>query len=149
MTEQWGKPTDRQKKFMSDSIEFDMGVGVSLPVRYNEHGIGGVGLNCADVSEKEFNKIWTAHQGEITTISHMFDEFAREEHMDEIYSLTPREVEVLTWLTLGKTTKVIAGKLGSSASTVEKQVRSARKKLNARNNEQAVTKALMLGLINP
>ncbi len=68
---------------------------------------------------------------------------------DEVYLLSDREVEVLTWLIVGKNTRAIAEKLESSTSTVEKQIRSARQKLNARNNEQAVTKALMLGLIKP
>lgn len=68
---------------------------------------------------------------------------------NEVYSLSDREIEVLTWLIVGKNTRAIAEKLESSTSTVEKQIRSARRKLKARNNEQAVTKALMLGLIKP
>lgn len=147
--QQWGQPTQQQEKFMMDSYDFNMGVGVTLPIRFNQSGFGGLGLNFADSQEKEFEKVWDEFESEISTISYVFDELARGNHMDEVYPLTSREVEVLTWLTLGKTVKMIAHKIGSSPSTVEKQVRSARQKLGARNNEQAVTKALLLGLINP
>lgn len=61
--------------------------------------------------------------------------------------LTRREVQVLTLLTQGNTTKLIADCLGTSASTVEKQIRSARKKLLATNNEQAVVNAIRLSII--
>lgn len=146
---QWGNPTERQKKFMLESFEFNMGVGVTVPLRFNQHGIGGLGFSCADVDGREFNKIWMSHENKIITIARIFDVFAREVCKEDFYHLSPREKEVLTLLSAGYTAKMIAGKLRNSASTVEKQVRSARKKLNARNNEQAVTKALILNLIAP
>jgi DNA-binding CsgD family transcriptional regulator len=147
--QQWGEPTEQQLKFMLDSFQFNMGVGVSLPVRFNQFGVGGIGLNFADSTEKEFNKIWASYRDEISTIGFVYDELARGNHMQEICPLSPREIEVLTWLTLGKNIKMIAHKIGNSTSTVDKQIRSARRKLNARNNEQAVVKALILGLIEP
>ncbi|ODS23647.1 hypothetical protein AB835_07530 [Candidatus Endobugula sertula] len=89
-TSQWGNPTERQRKFMLDSFEHDMGVGVSLPVRFNHYGFGGLGLCAAETGEKEFEKMWQSKQEEIVTISHMFDELARDEHQADIYHLTPR-----------------------------------------------------------
>jgi DNA-binding CsgD family transcriptional regulator len=41
----------------------------------------------------------------------------------------------------------VGEKLGTSYKTVEKQIASARKKLGANNNEQAIAKALTLGVI--
>jgi len=146
---QWGNPTSRQKELMLDSCAFGMEVGVSIPIRFNQSGIGGLGLCVANVNEKDFEKIWQSNQNDIIKIGYMFDEFTRSNHMNEICPLTPREIEVLCWLASGKTTKVIAHKLGTASSTVDKQVRSAREKLGARNNEQAVIKALTFGLISP
>ena len=66
---------------------------------------------------------------------------------DNSGNLTARELEVLTLLSKGKTTKLIADTFKTSRSTVEKQIRSARKKLLATNNEQAVTNAIRMKLI--
>ena len=145
----WGNPTKRQENFMLDSFGFDMGVGVTLPMRFNQYGVGGLGLCAAGMKEKEFEKIWQSNQKEISTIGYLFDEFTRKNHMSEVYPLTPREKEVLSWLASGKSAKVIAHKLGSTSSTVDKQIRSARNKLGARNNEQAIVKALTFGVITP
>lgn len=147
--ENWIHATPQQERLMKKSYEFDMGIGVSIPIRFNQYGIGGLGLCTGEVDGQEFNKIWTSYSEEISGICHIFDEIARSEQMNCIYPLTPREQEVLCWLCSGKNIKVIADILGTSPSTVDKQIRSARKKLNARNNEQAVTKALILGLIHP
>lgn len=141
--------TEAQKEFMIDSVEFGMGVGVTLPIRFNEYGVGGIGLSTEGVTEKEFDKIWLAHGQEIVLMSRWFDEFARGEKIDGVYSLSDREREVLTWLAIGRKTEEIAKILGTAVSTVEKQIRSARKKLNARNNEQAIAKALIFKLIRP
>lgn len=68
--------------------------------------------------------------------------------MDKKYSLTPREKEVLEKLGLGYKIQEIAALFETSPSTVEKQVRSAREAMDARNNEQAVVKALQYNLLN-
>ncbi len=51
------------------------------------------------------------------------------------------------WLSFGLRTQEIGEKLGTSYRTVEKQMASARNKLDARSNEQAVAKAITLGII--
>ena len=68
--------------------------------------------------------------------------------MDSIFNLSPRERECLMWLSVGLRAQEVSEKLGTSYRTVEKQIASARKKLGANTNEQAVAKALTLGLIS-
>ena len=68
--------------------------------------------------------------------------------MGKTYKLTPREKEVLEKLSLGMKVKEIANKLETSPSTVEKQIRSARDSMEAKNNEQAVIKALREKLLD-
>ena len=147
---QWGKPTSRQRNFMLESYDFRMGVGITLPLRFNYCGIGGLGMCTANMSESEFNAMWQVHETTICTIGYLFDECMRKDNnIAEIYPLSPREVEVLNWLACGITAKVIAYKLNTTLSTVDKQIRSARQKLGASNNEQAVIRALAFGLISP
>ena len=145
----WGSPTPRQEKFMLDSFDFKMGIGVTLPIRFDNFGYGGLGLCMGDMSERDFEQMWQTYSQQICAISYLFDEFMRSNHNEAIYPLSIREQEVLSWLAVGETAKSIAYKLGSTPSTVDKQIRTARQKLGARNNEQAITKAIIFKLINP
>jgi DNA-binding CsgD family transcriptional regulator len=142
-------PNSKQNQFLDESAEFGMGVGVTLPLRFGMGGGGGMGICNSGMTNKEFDLMWFEHGEHILSICRIFDEVARESCTRELFSLTEREIEVLHWLGGGSHIKVIAGKLGTSASTVEKQVREARRKLKSRNNEQAVLKAYSLGLISP
>ena len=61
--------------------------------------------------------------------------------------ITPREVEVLTWVRDGKTNDEIAAILGLSMLTVKNHLRHAMKKLVVRTRGQAVAKAIALGFV--
>jgi DNA-binding CsgD family transcriptional regulator len=63
-------------------------------------------------------------------------------------SLTPRELEVLRWTMEGKTAWEVGVLLGISERTVVFHVNNAMHKLNCVNKQQAVLKALRLGLID-
>jgi len=63
--------------------------------------------------------------------------------------LTPREKEVLVWVGEGLTAKAIADCLGISFRTVEQYVANIQRKLSVSNRQQAVTKAVNLGIITP
>jgi len=56
--------------------------------------------------------------------------------------LTPREMEVLTQLTLGKSYKMIGDSLFISEETVRKHLKNIYKKLEVHSNSEAVAKAL-------
>ena len=62
-------------------------------------------------------------------------------------SLTPRELEVLSLVALGRTTADIAGELGISEHTVRNHVRHFRAKLNAPTKLEAVLAALRQGIL--
>ncbi|HQT71377.1 MAG TPA: transcriptional regulator EpsA [Thiobacillus sp.] len=61
--------------------------------------------------------------------------------------ITPREVEVLTWVRDGKTNDEIADILGLSMLTVKNHLRHAMKKMVVRTRGQAVAKAIALGFL--
>ena len=61
--------------------------------------------------------------------------------------ITPREVEVLSWVRDGKTNDEIAAILGLSMLTVKNHLRNAMKKLVVRSRGQAVAKAIALGFL--
>jgi DNA-binding CsgD family transcriptional regulator len=61
--------------------------------------------------------------------------------------LTPREAEVLFWLTQGKSSPEIAIILGAAANTVKKHVQNIFQKLGVENRTAAAMRALeVLGM---
>ncbi|MEM7210949.1 MAG: LuxR C-terminal-related transcriptional regulator [Pseudomonadota bacterium] len=63
-------------------------------------------------------------------------------------ALAPREREVLQWLAQGLKTTRIAERMNISDRTVEFHLKNARSRLGASTREQALAKALTLGLID-
>lgn len=62
--------------------------------------------------------------------------------------LTNREMEVLRWTALGKTSDEIARILGISINTVNFHLKNAISKLRTVNKTAAVYRATILGLLN-
>lgn len=63
-------------------------------------------------------------------------------------SLSPRELEVLGWVALGRRAYEIAAELGIASTTVESHVRSAMRKVGARSQAQLVAVACANGLLD-
>lgn len=62
-------------------------------------------------------------------------------------ALTQREIEILDWVAVGKTSSEIATILGTSCSTVRNQVHNILVKLRVNTRAQAVAKAINYGLV--
>ena len=63
--------------------------------------------------------------------------------------LTPREHEVLTWLSTGKTNNMIANQLGISGGTVKIHVRSILRKLKITSRMEAAIIAVQHNIFSP
>lgn len=74
---------------------------------------------------------------------------ARSRLLPKIAELNDREIEVLTWVSRGKTSIEIAGKLRLSKRTVDFHIDNARIKLHAGTRTEAAIKAAASGLIKP
>ncbi len=143
----WGVPTLRQKRFMHESWDFNMGVGVSFPFRFeNNLGKGGIGLATGHMTPEEFDTMWEEYSHTLFAITKSFNDYAWKVP-NFIFHLSPRELEVITFLSKGFAPSEISAQLGSSSSTVGHQIRCARKKLQANSNEHAVAKALVFSVI--
>jgi len=143
----WGAPTLRQKRFMHESWDFNMGVGVTIPLRFdNNTGIGGLGMAASHMTPEEFDAMWETHGDSIVAIVDCFKERAFND-CNFIFQLSPRELEILSLLSQGLVPSEIAARLGTSPSTVGHQVRNARKKLQASSNEHAIAKAVFFSII--
>lgn len=63
--------------------------------------------------------------------------------------LTERELEVLAWLTSGKTNREIAQELTVSAATVKRHMENIIRKMGVADRTQAAVRAVQLGLAEP
>ena len=74
---------------------------------------------------------------------------ARTKLLPKIVKLNNREIEVLTWVSRGKTSVEIARKLRLAKRTVDFHIDNARIKLGAATRTEAAIKAVASGLIEP
>jgi DNA-binding CsgD family transcriptional regulator len=74
---------------------------------------------------------------------------ARTKLLPKLVKLNDREIEVLTWVSRGKTSVEIARKLRLSKRTVDFHADNARIKLRAATRTEAAIKAVASGLIKP
>ncbi|MCS6849237.1 MAG: response regulator transcription factor [Anaerolineae bacterium] len=123
----------------------------ALPLR-------GWGVVPADASAEELRAAsLAALQGMVTLPAHMADQLgalpaaaqrvSRAEEAEPKPLLTPREVEVLEWVSRGLPSKMIAHELGVSESTIKFHLSSIYAKLGVASRTEAVSRAAKLGLI--
>jgi len=74
---------------------------------------------------------------------------ARTKLLPKLVKLNNREIEVLTWVSRGKTSFEIARKLRLAKRTVDFHIDNARIKLGAATRTEAAIKAVASGLIEP
>lgn len=134
------------------ALDYDFGItsGVSMPMPFgNGQGASSIGCHAADMSFAEFDRIWLENSQAILGIVNAFDVHLRQDHIGDVFPLSPRERECLLWLAAGLRPQQVAHRLGTHCKTVEKQIDSARRKLKATSVAQAIATALVFGLITP
>lgn len=145
--------SERLEKTQADvhfaSRDWGVSKGVTLPLPCFGRFRAGLSLVAdREMSGSDHDDVFQASAETITAIAHIFHtsvEFGMV--AQDFYGLTKREIEVLKWLSDGFKTKEIAYRLKTSVHTVEKQVKSARERLQAASSAQAVAKGVLLGII--
>lgn len=162
---------EETKPIVADSFRFDDGfigselhteildtpnesidTGVIIPLRLmRKHSFGGIFIGAADSTKSESQR-YIAHQfQEIILLGLHLDAalvtLATSKEVLDI-NLSPREVDCLHYLAQGLLNDRIAEKLKISTHTVEYHIRNARLKLVCRTREQALAKAVSLGILH-
>jgi DNA-binding CsgD family transcriptional regulator len=139
------------RSFQQDAIAHGIGnQGFSIPIRgpNGQFALFTVTDTCSDEDWLDFT---TRHQRELILISHYFNlkalEFEKNRAPDPVRSLSPREIDALTFLAMGYSRSQVADMLSISEHTLRAYIESARFKLGAANTTHAVTRALSEGLI--
>ena len=147
--ELWKHATDTQEEAFSDSFKYGLGVGVTIPLRFKDCGIGGMGLSAGRMSQTNFNKTWNENQQIIVIICRQFDQIARSKFKNSFHKLTEKETEVLNRLAIGDTGLEIQEELGIEKTAFDTRCQNFRKKLQAKNTAHAVFIGSLFDLITP
>jgi len=143
--------TPMQKILFSDSAAVGIRSGGSIPI----HGPNLVKATLSvanDAPTKEFDEHFDYHRHEIALMANYAHEKMLSFGLDSPIKpnlLTPREVQILTFVSRGKTYWEISVILSIQEDTVKKHMQNIGLKLNVSNGSHAVAKGLAFGLINP
>ncbi len=131
--------------------EQDIGLinGVSFPIS-RDFGFSGMGFHHdSGMDNRKFIADWARYGGEIIRGAIALDERVRVQEPNFFPSLTPREIDCLSWLAMGFRPAEISYRMKISEKTFEKHVQGAKIKLKARTRDHAVVRALILNIIQP
>ena len=125
-----------------------VGEGASFIVHGNR-GFYSVLNLCSFGEEQQFRETVQAFQSELQMLLVSVYDEALEQHapVEPQTLLTPRETEVLTWASLGKTYNEVALLTSMTSHTVKFHMKNIFAKLDVTNGKSAIRKALQLGYI--
>lgn len=151
---EWSKLASTNKlamNFFGEANEFGIGKnGLTLPIRGVDGSLALLSIT-SDLNELDWQKSRTIFMRDFQILAHALHAKAKDlsvpHSANSNIRLSPRELQCLQWAARGKTNDDVAAILGISERVVRAYFESARFKLNAINKNQAVAKALGLGLI--
>lgn len=144
-------PTARSRMFREITEDFGIRDGLVIPFHdRHSHRISGLGL-CFEIgAASQETALLPDTFDTVLRIATLFDEEMRSpQALRQTYRLSPREIDCLTLICLGRINKEIADALNLADKTVEHYIRNAARKLRARNKHHAAAKAVMLGVVAP
>ncbi len=139
------------KQFRKEAVEYGVGnQGFSVPIRgpNGQFALFTVSHTCND-------EMWAAftekHRRDLILIGHFLNQralaFEPARKPEQARTLSPREIDAMTFLAMGYSRAQVADTLSISEHTLRVYIESARHKLGAINTTHAVAQALARGLI--
>lgn len=142
--------TRMQRQIFDEGREAGLVSGASIPI----HGPGSgkaVFSVADDTSTKTFETFFGHYKHELQLMANYAHEnimrLYSDQPLQDTPSLTPREVEILTWMSRGKSRWEAGMILGISEDTVRVHLEKARYKLGASNTTHAISLAIKFGLL--
>ena len=139
------------RAFQKEAIAYGVGnQGMSIPIRgpNGQYALFTVSHNGSDDDWVAFSN---AHRRQLILIAHVFNqkalEFEPDRQEEASRSLSPREVDAMTFLAMGYNRAQAADTMQISEHTLRVYIESARFKLGAMNTTHAVARAMSQGFI--
>jgi LuxR family quorum-sensing transcriptional regulator LasR len=134
------------------------GYGIRSGITFPMHGCNGeaglISFASDTKPDKTFNEQLTQFMADLSLVrDYAFESslpFLRAKcHTDPVPHLTRRELEVLKWVMAGKSSWEISRITDCAEATVNFHISNIRQKFNVSTRQQALVKAIALGIINP
>jgi LuxR family quorum-sensing transcriptional regulator LasR len=130
-----------------------MRTGVTLPIHGPNGEVGLLSLASDTAPGEKFTREIAHGMADLTLVrDYAFAAsvpFAHPSGGEEVPRLTRRELEVLNWVMAGKSSWEISMITRCSEATVNFHLANVRQKFNVNTRQQAVVKAIALGLLTP
>jgi LuxR family quorum-sensing transcriptional regulator LasR len=147
-----------QRALYEDGCSYGIRAGVCFPIHGPNGEFGMLSFACDPATERPQFKLNFAKEvvpllPELALVrDHAFASgvrFCPPATHEAAPRLTPRELEVLNWVMAGKSSWEISKITGCSEATVNFHMGNIRQKFNVNTRQQAVVRAISLGLITP
>ncbi len=140
-----------EKEFFEEASSYGLKTGIILPI----HGFNGEFGMFSFSSERLANiKSQTEIENVLPDLALLRDyvfetslRFLKKTPAKVAFHLTPRELEILKWMKISKSSWEIGKILSCSEATVNFHIANIRNKFKVHNRQQAVIKAIQLGLL--
>jgi len=141
-----GRLTEAQQTVIDFNRAMEVHAGYTISFRsISSRGKGAMALAARrDLNQRDVNQIWQEHGDRIVAKNNVAHLKLLTLPFDGARQLTRRQLEVLEWVSDGKSMQDVATILGVSPATVEKHLRLARIALDVDTTAQAVSKAASL-----
>lgn len=138
-----------QRRKNESQQDLGMNYCLSLPLYMGSQGFSGMSLwfenqNAAVL----FRTAWADYGPVLMAAGQLLDVFVRKDHPNLLIGISKREIECLSLLLAGYRATEICWRLDISEKTLEKHILHARTKLKSHTRDQALVKAVLLGLID-
>lgn len=140
--------TEDQKKFMITLRQWVKGDGLAIPTYGPSARNGYFGVGCREHvpnwSRQDIVRLhWAAQAFHIRySVIHMVG-------LNQDFTLTSRETQILQHLSRGLDMRTIAALLGTQADTVDNTIRRIMRKMNVTDTASAILRGISCGLIEP
>lgn len=142
----------RQKELYEEACGYGIRSGITYPVHGANGEFGVISFVSDTLADKKFRRELGRFMPELALIrDYVFESslrFANPSPRDAV-RLTHRELESLKWAMMGKSSWEISRIMNCAEATVNFHFANARRKFKVTTRQQAVVKAIRLGLINP
>jgi LuxR family quorum-sensing transcriptional regulator LasR len=142
-----------QRAMYEEWCGYGIRAGVSFPIHGPNGEFGMLSFACDPQPERQFAREVVPLLPELALVrDYAFASgvrFCPPVVQEAAPRLTPRELEVLNWVMAGKSSWEISKITGCSEATVNFHMGNIRQKFNVNTRQQAVVRAISLGLISP
>lgn len=144
----WNSATPLQLQQLNREDEAGLRNGFTHVLGKRAGLTASISLRMDVISGHDFAKYLPEVSKIIIPITHLMHSHFTKNLMQQHYRLSLREKDVLSWLVVGMRPDEIADKLAIGYRSVDKYIVSAKNKLGANSRDQAVARALSLGLLD-